>query len=385
QRILAAGKEARGGRPPVAVEVAPVRKAAIRDIGRFTGSLLPKSQFTVAPKVAGRLERLLVDVGDSVKRGQVVARLDDEEFAQELEGARAELQVARAGVENCSSDLEVAKREFERASALREKKVASESELDAAQAHYRACEARHKVAVALVKMREASSKAAEVRLSYMEIQAWWEKGDEPRVIGERFVHEGAQLMANQPIVTVLEDHVLIGVVHVIERDYPKIRLGQQTTITTDAWPGKTFTGRVVRIAPLLKETSRQGQVEVEIPNPDRPLKTGMFIRAQIEFARQEAATVVDVKALVKRNGKEGVFLADAEQAKARFVPVTVGIIDGELAEVSDPPLSGLVVTLGQNLLEDGSPIALPGAAPGGGLSSQAGDKPRTRPARGGRE
>jgi hypothetical protein len=85
----------------------------------------------------------------------------------------------------------------------------------------------------------------------------------------------------------------------------------------------------------------------------------MFIRARIEFAGHKDATVVPVQALAKRNGIQGVFLADVKTRKAHFVPVTVGIIDGELAEVLEPPLSGQVVTLGQHLLEDGSPITLP--------------------------
>jgi len=109
----------------------------------------------------------------------------------------------------------------------------------------------------------------------------------------------------------------------------------------------------------LKETSRQARVEVEIPNAARVLKPGMFVRAQLEFARHDEATVVPVVAVVRRNGKQGVFLADTGEMKARFIPVTVGIVDGELAEVVKPALSGMVVTMGHHLLEDGSAIRLP--------------------------
>ena len=171
--------------------------------------------------------------------------------------------------------------------------------------------------------------------------------------------EGALLKANEPIVSILETHSLTAVIHVIERDYPEAKIGQEVVVATDAYPGRTFTGRIVRIAPLLKESSRQGRVEVEVPNPDGLLKPGMFIRARIEFARHEDATVVPFKALAKRNGTQGVFLADVKARKAHFVPVTVGIIDGERAEVLEPALSGQVVTLGQHLLEEGSPITLP--------------------------
>ena len=365
RRRLASSGDSQGrqrGTVAVAVEVAPVQKTSIRDIGSFTGSLLPKSQFLIAPKIGGRLKQLMVNVGDPVKRDQLIARLDDEEYVQQVEEAQAELQVAGANVEAYASALEVAKREFDRVKALREKKIASESELDVAEAEFKACQAKHKVSLAQVAQKTAALKAAKIRLSYATVRASWETGDERRVVGERFVDEGALLKANQPIVSILETHSLIAVIHVIERDYPEAKAGQEVTLTTDAYPGKTFTGRIVRIAPLLKETSRQGRVEIDIPNPDRLLKPGMFIRARIEFARHEDATVVPVKALAKRNGIQGVFLADAKARKANFVPVTVGIVNGELAEVLKPALSGQVVTLGQHLLEDGSSITLPNDA-----------------------
>ncbi len=347
----------------VAVEVAPIQRATIRDIGLFAGSLLPKSYFVVAPKIGGRLEKLMANIGDFVKRGQLIAVLDDEEYAQQVEQARAELEVAKATVAESRSMLDMAQREFERARALRQKKIASESELDAAEAQYKTQDAKHKVALAQVAQKEAALKATQVRLSYTKIRAWWENTNENRIVGERFVDEGAMLKANDPIVSVLDIHSLIGVIHVIERDYSDVVVGQEAIVTTDAFPGRIFTGKIIRVAPLLKETSRQARVEVEVPNRDKLLKPGMFVRAQIEFASHDNATVVPSAALAKRNGQQGIFVADTENRKAHFVPITVGIINGELAEVVKPPLSGYVVTLGQHLLEDGASITLPGALP----------------------
>jgi RND family efflux transporter MFP subunit len=346
---------------PVAVEAQPIRKGPIDDVGVFTGSLEPKSQFVVAPKVAGWLRELLVDVGDTVTRKQVIAVLDDEEFAQEVEQARAELQVANANAANCASDLDIAKREYERAKALREKQIASASELDASEASFNACQTRHKVSLAQVAQKEAALKTALVRLSYTKVQAFWEEGDETRVVGERFVDEGALLQVNQPIVSILQNNSLTAVVYVIERDYPKVTVGQQAVITTDAYPDKTFAGAITRIAPLLKESSRQARVEVEVPNADLMLRPGMFVRARVGFARHENATLIPLPALVRRNDREGIFIADPQNLKARFVPVTTGIVGTDLVEVTKPAISGLTITLGNHLLEDGSDIVLPGA------------------------
>jgi len=135
-------------------------------------------------------------------------------------------------------------------------------------------------------------------------------------------------------------------------------------LTSGAFPGSEFEGRVARIAPLLKETSREARIEVEVENPGGTLKPGMFVNAQIEFASRAEAMIVPFSAVVTRGGRQGVFLADLENKKAVFRPVTLGIVEGERAEILEPATaSGFVVTLGHHLLEDGTPITLPANAP----------------------
>ncbi len=356
--FLSAKRPARHGSLPVAVDVVPVRKATIRDVGNFTGTLLPDSKFIVAPKIAGKLKKVLINIGDEVKRGQLIAVLDGDEFVQQVDQARAELDVARANVEESRSVLNLARREFERAKALREKKIVSESELDASEAQYKAGVARQKVAAAKVAQKEAELKNTQVRLDYTRIRASWENGSEFRVVGERFVDEGAMLTANAPIATIIDIHSLKAVIHVIERDYPRISTGQSTVITTDAYPDRTFTGTIARIAPVLKEAARQARVEIDIPNPENLLRPGMFVRVEIEFARHDNATVVPLNVLSRHNGQRSIFLVDKKTMTVRFVPVTVGIVSGAMAEIVEPALSGMVVSVGQHLLENGAAITL---------------------------
>ncbi len=386
KRIVAAGGQKGPPRTgaPVAVETRAIRRGEIRDIGVFTGSLSPKSQFVVAPKVAGWLKELLVDIGDSVGRNEIIAVLDDEQFTRQVEQAAAELQVAQANVENSASDLDLAKREYDRVRALREKQIASAAEMDTASATYSAAQTRLKVAQAQAEQKGAALKVAQLQLSYTKVQAFWEGGDPNRVVGERFVDEGALVSINQPIVSILENDPLTAVIFVIERDYPKMSIGQEAAVTTDAYPGRTFAGAIRRVAPLLKESSRQARVEVEIANPDRLLKPGMFVRALVEFGRHQDATLIPASALVRRNGKEGVFVVDNSQVTpvsvqpadgrppvtgqppalhVRFVPVTTGIVNGETLELAEPALSGMVVTLGNHLLEDGSRVIVPTGLP----------------------
>ncbi len=360
QKAFGGGMRGSHGGASVAVEIAPITEGSIIDIGTFSGSLIPKTQFTVAPKISGKLEQLLVDIGDKIQPNQLVAVLEDEEYQQQVIQAEADLRVAIANLEEAKSSLEIAQRDLERAVTLHEKGIQSDSQLDAAKAQHAAQEARYKVALAQQQNRESALETARVRLSYTRIKATWEKGTGTRYVGERFVHEGSMLSTNTPILSIIELQPITAVIHVADKDYFHLALEQKVTISSTAFPNKNFIGQVVRIAPLLQETSRQARVEIEIQNPEFLLKPGMFINAQIEFDRHEQTTIIPYSALVNRNSQQGIFLADVENMKAKFIPVKVGIVEGEKAEILEPSrLSGFVVVLGQHLLEDGVGIILP--------------------------
>lgn len=362
-RIIKASGGSGGPRGPmaVAVEVQPIVRSTIQNIGNFTGSLIPKSQFVISPKISGKLTKLHVNIGDRVNRGQLVAELDDEEYRQQAIQAEADLQVAKANLEEARSSQEVAERELERVTQLHARGISADSELDAVKGAFASQEARFKVAQAQVANREAAFNAAQLRLSYTRIRASWEGGGDHRVVGERFVDEGALLAVNSPILSILEIDPLIAVIHVSDKDYFKVKVNQKAVISTDAVPGETVEGHIARIAPLLQETSREARLEIEFANPKEILKPGMFINARIEFEVHEDTVVIPVSTIVRRNNRDGVFLADLEKNIAKFIPVTVGIVSGDRAEVLEPnPLEGQVVVLGQHLLVPDSPIILPG-------------------------
>ena len=347
----------------VAVEIAPIRRETIRDVKQFTGSLYPVSDVVVAPKIAGRLEKIFVHIGDRLKNGQLIAALDDDEYRQQVIQAKAELEVARANLQEQQNPLQNAKKEYERIASLYEKKIVSESAFDKALSELKTQEAKLNVSAALVSEKEASLETAKVRLSYTQIHLAADNGESFRVVGERFVDDGAMLAANTPIVSVLDIEKLIAVIYVIERDYPKIRPGMTASITTDAYSNRTFAGRVVRIAPMLQEKSREARVELEIQNQGQLLKPGMFVRAELQFDEHRDASIIPVSALVKRDGVQGVFVVNTTEKNARFIGVTVGIINGDDAEVLSPEINGSVVVLGQHLLEDGSAVVVSQPSP----------------------
>lgn len=350
----------RRGKMAVAVEIEPINRRTIRRTSEFSGTLLPMSRSVIAPKVAGRLEKIAVNIGSPVKKGDLIAVLDSEEYTHQVDQVEAELDVTSAGLREADSALAVARKDYERKAKLHQREVISTSEFEATEAKYQAALASRNEVLAQIKQRKAAIKTARTIQSYTEIYAHWENGPEERFVSERFADEGTMLKANDSLVAIVDISRVIGVINVIERDYPRIDIGRTAVIYTDAYPGRSFEGRVVRKSPVLKETTRQARVEIEIPNPDHALAPGMFIRAEIRFEEHADAVVVPIEALATRKGEQGVFIADLKENKARFVPITTGIVNPDEVEVTAPELNDPVITLGHHLLVDGTTIMLPG-------------------------
>jgi RND family efflux transporter MFP subunit len=343
---------------PLPVDVARIQRGPIAMRRSFSGALEARAEFVVAPKVSGRVERLFVNLSDTVKRGQDVAELDNAEYVQAVAQARADLVVAKANLAMSKSALTIANRELERTKKLLKRGIASDSEFDAARADQLAKQAQLEVAEAQVTKAEASLETANIRLGYTKVTASWTGGDEYRVVAERYLDEGQTVAANAPLLLIVEFHPIIGVVFVTEKDYARLKPGQVVALTTDAYPGERFSGRIDRIAPVFRKTTRQARVEMTIENPHHRLKPGMFIRAEVIMERVPEATVIPEQALTTRNEKTGVFIVTEDGKSVVWREVQVGIREGEQVQVEGEGLSGRVVTLGQQLIDDGSAVTI---------------------------
>ncbi len=120
-----------------------------------------------------------------------------------------------------------------------------------------------------------------------------------------------------------------------------------------------FEGQVARVAPIFSTTSRQARVEIEVPNPEHRLKPGMFIRATVVLERVDDATIMPRAALTRRGDTSGVFLLADDQQTVSWHPVETGVESGDRVQIVGDAPEGWVVTLGQNLVDDGSPVVLP--------------------------
>lgn len=355
-------KRGKGETKPVPVESAPVRTGAIELRRTFSGALEATAEFVVAPKVSGRVESIAVDLADSVRRNQVVARLDDAEYEQAIAQAQADLAVEQANQAKAESSLTIAQRELDRIRRLQGRGVSSESDLDSARMEELARRAEVAVAEAQVSRAEAALQSARIRADYTRVEAGWNGGNEQRIVAERFVDEGETVSANTPLLRIVELNPVTGVIFVTEKDYAYLKAGQPATLRTDAYPGEDFSAEIARIAPVFQQGSRQARVELRVENPDLRLKPGMFIRATVVLDHIEDATLIPEIALTRRDDHDGLFLLDAAGETVRWMTVEVGIRQGETVQVLDADIAGQVVTLGQQLLDDGSTVLLPEAS-----------------------
>lgn len=348
----------RDDRVPAPVEVAEIRHGTLSLIRAFSGSIEPQAQSIVATKVGGQIRRLEVDVSDPVHRGQLVAQLEDAEFRQAVVEGEARLAVTEANRVSAESRLEIAQREAERTRALHTRGIASDSDLDATKAEFLVSQAAVKVAEADLKREQAALTSANIRLGYTRVAAEWEKGDDERIVAERYANEGNTVAANTALFSIVELDPLLAVIRITERDYPRLVVGQKARLRTDAFPDRVFTATVSRIAPIFRASSRQARVELNVPNPDYLLKPGMFARCELELERVEDATSVPELAITRRGDKTGLFLVDEQETSVSWVEVNPGIRDGSQVELIGARLDGRVVTIGQQLIDDGSTIRI---------------------------
>lgn len=349
---------ASSGPDPVAVEVRPVTSGVLREVRRFTGTLESSARFTVASKVGGLVESVLVDLGDRVEHGQTVARIDDAELAPAVAQAEADLAVRQAELARAESDLLLAEREFERGQQLGQRGIAAEAQLDEIEANLRAARASVRLAEAQVERAQSILALRRLELGYTRVRASWSEEASYGLVAERHQDTGNTVKANDPVVTIVSLDPLKAVVSVTERDYAGLRVGQHATLTTDGAPGRAFDCEIVRISPVFSEASRQARVELSVPNPEGLLRPGMFVRVSLVLREVDAGTIVPLDALARRGGKEVVFVVEDGADTVRMVPVERGVVETGLVEIVQPPIRGRVVTLGQQLLGDGSPVAV---------------------------
>jgi len=353
----------RGGDRAVAVKVAKVRLADLEEKLSYVGSLTPNAAVTVAPKTAGRVEKLLVVVGDKVEEGQLLAQLEKNELTEDLREAEASQRVSQATLKGRQAELRNLRRRLDNAKLLVKKDLIAREEVDTLETQVLSAESQVELTKAQMMQMEARRDNARIRLEHTSVRSPF-----AGYVSRRFVDRGALVSASTPLVEIVDIGVVKVRIAVVEGDYRKVSAGQPVSINVDAYPGRVFEGQITRLAPVLDQDTRTGEVEIELINAKEELKPGMFARAAIVVERQKGVLVVPDAAPVKTVQGYTVFKLLRDENKVQSVTVKPGLANNGWVEVGgDLKLGDWVVTLGSSLLRDGQSVRVAG-------DEQTGDK-----------
>ena len=352
-------------RPTMTVETTTTKRLDVAERVTVVGNLIGALTVDVVPKVSGRIEAVNVRLGDQVRRGQLLATLEDRELREQVRQTEASLEVSNATVRQREADLKNAQSNLERSRNLFARNLIARQTLDDA-------EARYDAAVAQVDLARAQGTQASARLEELRINLSNTRILSPvdGFVGSRRLDPGAFVGTNSSFLSVVDIHFVRLVANLVEKDLRRIILGMPAQVEVDAYPGEVFQGHVARLAPVLDPATRTAQMEVEVPNPASRLKPGMYARVQFVVLQRSNALTVPRNAIVDLEGTRGVFVADGKTA--RFKPIKSGIVDGEAVEITEGLTDGTtVVTLGSASLRDGDPIVVAGQGGQGGRGGGA--------------
>jgi HlyD family secretion protein len=344
-----------------------------------TGKIQPLSKVEVKSKASGIVKKLLVDAGDKVKQGQLLAQLDKLEIEAQVEQSRAALQAAEANLSSSEADWQRAKVDaegpdvpllkhaYERAEGMANEGIVSSSALDDADRNYKMAlnkqnSSKAQVTVLQAKIAQSQAQIAQSRanLKQLEEQLNYTDIESPMdgVVLSRDVELGDAvssilvLGSSATLVMTLGDTSQVYVKgKVDESDIGRVYLGQPARIKVESFRDRPFYGKVTKIAPMGVEADNVTtfEVRVSINNPGGELKANMTANAEILLDEHKNVLQVPENAVTYDAQKNAsVQVPDKSQKDGtRKVPVTVGLSNGSVTEVVSGLKEGDTVVLQQ--------------------------------------
>jgi RND family efflux transporter MFP subunit len=297
-----------------------IQAASYRDVPQvdtYSSSVEAYAINNIAPQGSSRIQKIFVEVGDFVRAGQVVARMDE-----------VQLKQSRLTMRNDSTELSRIKKLYDQGGV-------SKSDLDAIELAYNVARSQYNNILENTILRSPVS----------------------GVITARNYDRGDMFTMGKPIYVVEQITPVKLLVGISETDYTKVRKGETVTISADALPGKEFTGRINRIYPTMDSGTHTFTTEVIVPNANRLLRPGMYAKVNVTFSSNHSITVPD-NCIVKQQGSgvKMVFLMNGDKT-VKSVVVTVGRhIDDQYEILTGLEEGDNVVVKGQSSLKDGDKV-----------------------------
>ena len=365
--LLTAGGLYFGGviAPAVSVDVTTVSQmypSQSISLLNASGYIVAQKKAAVASKVTGRLVELLVEEGKKVKRGEVIARMENADVSAFRDQTAANLNTARATLEQMKADRDNALQEYERYKKLVAAGFVSRSDYDAMETRYRRALEGVKAAEAAVHAGEAALKNADVGIDYTLIRAPFDAIvlTKNADVGDIVTPIGAAANAKAAVVTIADMNSLQVEVDVSETSITSIRVGQPCDIQLDAMPNQRFRGEVYTVVPTVDRSKATVLVKVRFLDKDPRMLPDMsakvsFLSRRLEPAELKPRLAANQSALITKGAGTIAYLLDGNRVKE--TPVQTGLKLGDMMEI----LSGLkegdrIVIKPLKGLKDGSRI-----------------------------
>lgn len=323
-------EETAPGPAPVEVLAAPVSTATVERAVDLVGSLYANEEVTVASQLDARVEWLGPDMGDRVRAGDVILKLDDADL--------------KAGLREVGAALAKARADRARGDTLRREGIISAEEAEKLRTEVAVLEARRDV--------------LRVQLDRAVIRSPLSGS-----VAERSVSVGEVVKSGTPLYRIVEDDPLKFRSPIPERLAASLRVGQSARLHVDAYPGETFVGKVTRINPTSDAASRSIVIEALVPNPRARLKPGFFASGDLVYDTHDTALAVPESALTNFAGLTKLFVVKDGAAEERVVRTGAAIADGRREIVEGVAAGERVAVSNVDQLEQGAPVAVSDVAP----------------------
>jgi len=357
--------EASGGAPKLASSVL-VTRAMRRDLNRtivVTGELTPFQEIEVMAKVGGYIRRMYVDIGDMVRKGQVLAVIEIPEMADDVAQEQAAIERNRAELKRAQQELcraeaahQLAHLTFSRLSNVFKNQpgLVAQQEIDDAQTRDQMAEAQVAAAHSALAAAQEQIKISEARLSKLRTLMQYTRVVAPfdGVVSWRYANDGSMIQAGvasqtqaMPVIRLSQNNVLRAVFPVPESAAGMVHVGAAVEVSVPSL-GRTFVGKVARTADRIDTSTRTMRTEVDVPNPTGVLIPGMYAEIILTLAKSLGALSVPITSVAadSDSGRKQVWVVDSS---SRLEPrqVKTGMETPEFIEVTDGLKEGEVVVV----------------------------------------
>lgn len=357
----------------VAVKVVhPEHRNFASDI-RIAGQAMPNRQITLYAMESGFVSQLRKDIGDEVARGEVIVRLENPELRELLTQKKAELGSAEAALEQAKARLAKARAiaEAEENNANRLKTVFGKTpdltpaaKMDKARARALAAKADVDLAEAdvLASQKDVESVKAQLQGIQTRVDMLSVKAPFNGIISQRFIDLGTSVRSGisnsnpQALVELLDINPIRISIPLPEADVANVRVGTQVTVQFPNLPGENFKASVSRMSQAIDPETGNMKIEIDLPNPNRKIKAGMY--AQVNIRLQSRPAVLSLPVQVKFMVDDVPMIYLVKDNLAHSVMAKTGLSGKDYFEILNPGIDehSLIILQGKSLVRDGSPV-----------------------------